>query len=467
MHITACKFSEARPNEFVGSWSADSVYMFNIHDSPGPPIEQSVRSRSRPKSNSTQPSSRGKRKRASSKRDGEEEAEGDGHQDELESGGSSLDIHRQAPPLRESSTSAETATSLTAMSSVTIPPESTTSTVPADALGRQLTTIRRLFFTPTESCTQQTFLVAHESVVNILGEMRQTMHSATPGLSAQREEAIRFVTAIGVVCRILVLMLDWPSPADDVLLVPIRQWDIWIGRSWEGWVMQFIRLVTGWFGDVISSNNVLRELSASREEAPRIPLVAVGGDNILFESLGEMPDAFEQFILSTNGSMDDKRYWAIAVLRALVLLLGDGIDFSFIEGAFSPAIDLQAEEEQARTLLDKFEATQGQDLHDEGSSDDEEEDQNDSDIVEEDGDSFVLRFGGNEDGNEDEDEIPFFFFPSRRGGLNHPEQHAASDVPVVSHRKSYSGHCNVQTVVAFLGKSNSEGQRCQLLRLER
>jgi hypothetical protein len=441
--------------------------MFNIHDSPGPQIEQiehSVRSKSRPKPNPNESAARGKRKRASSRRDGEGEAEEDGHQDELESGGSSLDIGREPPPLRESSVSAETTTSLTAMSSVTIPPESTTSTVPADALGRQLTTIRRLFFTPTESCTQQTFLVAHESVVSLLGEMRLAMHSAAPAFSTQREEAIRFVTAIGVACRILVLKLDWPSPADDVLLAQIHGWDTWIRRSWEGWTMQFIRLVSGWFGDAISPNNVLRELSASRGDAPRVPLVAVGGDNILFESLGDMSNAFKQLVLSADKSMDDKRYWAITVLRALVLLLGDGIDFSFIEGAFSPAIDLDAEEEQAQTLLETFEAAQPHDLHDEGNNDDEEEDQDDFDIVDEDGDSFVLRFGGSEDGNEDEETVPFFFFPSRRGGLEHPEQNAAKDVPIVGHRKSYSGHCNVQTVVVFLGKSNSEDQRCQLLR---
>jgi hypothetical protein len=441
--------------------------MFNIHDSPAPQTEHSVRSKSAPKSNPTESAARGKRKRASSGREGEGDAEEDGHQGELESGGSSLDIGRQPPPLRESSVSAETTTSLTAMSSVTIPPESITSTLAPDALGRQLTAIRRSFFTPTESCTQQTFLVAHESVVNILGEMRLAMYSAAPAFLAQREEAIRFVTAIGVVCRVIALKLDWPSPADDVLLASIRNWDTWIRRSWEGWTMQFIRLLTGWFDDIIGPNNILRELSTSREDAPRVPLVALGGDDILFESLGDMSDAFAQLVISTDKSMDNKRYWAIVVLRALVLLLGDGIDFSFIEGAFSPAIDLDADEEQEQTQLDAFDTAQPHGLHDEGNSSDEEEDQDDSDMVDEDGDSFVLRFGGSEDGDEDEETIPFFFFPSRRGGLNHPEQHAAKEVPIVSHQNSYSGHCNVQTVLVFLGKSNREDQRRQLLRLGR
>src|SRR5271156_3078333 len=188
IHITACKFSEARPDEFVGSWSADKVYMFNIHDSPTTPRENNLRSKSAQKANPAESSSSGKRKRSTSKRGGEEDEEGPG---EGTSTGSSLDVGRQPPPLRESSVSAETTTeSLAAMSSITVAPESVISNVAPDALGRQLTVIRRLFFTPTEQCTQQTFLMAYESVVNLLGEMRLAMYSGAPSLAPQREESI-------------------------------------------------------------------------------------------------------------------------------------------------------------------------------------------------------------------------------------------------------------------------------------
>ena len=106
--------------------------MFNIHDSPTPPRETTVQTKSAVKSNpaetATSPkstvtesatanpteesTSRGKRKRTSAK-NGDETVVGG----EVESSASSLDTGRQPPPLRESSVSAETTTSLTAMSS--------------------------------------------------------------------------------------------------------------------------------------------------------------------------------------------------------------------------------------------------------------------------------------------------------------------------------------------------------------
>ena len=410
---------------------------------------------------STTTTSRGKRKRQSSRRDledGEEPARGD-----VESGGSSLDTGRQPPPLRESSVSAETNTSLTAMSSITIPPESITSTVAADALGRQLTAIRRMFFTPSDELTQQTLLMAHESVVTLLSDMRLAVYSGSPIFAPQREEAIRFVTVIGVVSRVLALRLDWPTPhPDDVLMVPIRSWDNWIRRSWEGWTMQFIRLVTGWFDDVIAPNNILRELSLKRAEAPNVPLVKLGGEDILYERLADMSIAFEHLVQSSEKSVEDKRYWGIEVLRALVLLLGDGLNFAFIEGAFSPSLDMEEEEEEeSQTLLDAFEAAHPAALYEED-SEEEEEHASDSDMVEEENDTLVLEYGPNEededddDDDDDDDVSPLFFFQNRRGGLHHPDRDAAKDVPIVSHRKAYSGHCNVQTVLSPPFAANSQ-----------
>jgi len=333
---------------------------------------------------------------------------------------------------------------------MTIPAESITSSG-ADSLGRQLTVIRRIFFTPTAECTQQTFLMAHESVVSLLADMRLAMYCGSTEFASQREESIRFVTAIGVVCRVLALYLEWPSPADSTLLVPIRNWDHYIRRSWEGWTLQFIRLVCGWFDNVISPNHILRELSMTRDNAPNQPLVAVGGDEILFEGLSEMSVAFERFYLSPEKSMDDKRFWGLEVLRALILLLGDGINYAFIEGAFSPVEeemeneDEEGEEHEPDTLLDLFEAAQPPGIH----GDESEEE-----------DTYMTS------GEEGEDEVPFFFFPSRRRG-RHGEMDAGKDVPIVSHRKSYSGHCNVQTVRPWTEKALILDQRRELLWLGR
>jgi hypothetical protein len=306
-----------------------------------------------------------------------------------------------------------------------------------------------MFFTSSAEaeCTQQNFLMAHESVVSLLSDMRLAMYAGSPDFAAQREEAMRFVTAIGVVCRVLALRLDWPSPADDILLEPIRIWDHQIRRSWEGWVIQFIRLVSGWFDDVIAPNNIHRELAMSRHDAPDIPLVAVGRDIIFFETMSEMSFAFERFLRASEKTAFDKQFWAIEVLRALVLSLGDGINFGFIEGAFSPAIDEDVDEVEVQTLLDAFEASRPPGLH----SDEEE---SDGDEDGEDIDNYYMSHGddGEEDDEEDDDddEVPFYFFPSRRGGLSQPERDAAKDVPIVSHRKAYSGHCNVQTVQSRL-----------------
>jgi len=417
--------------------------MFNIHDSPATPRESNLRSKSAQKANPAESSSSGKRKRSTSKRGGEEDEEGPG---EGASTGSSLDVGRQPPPLRESSVSAETTTeSLAAMSSITVAPESVISNVAPDALGRQLTVIRRLFFTPTEQCTQQTFLMAHESVVNLLGEMRLAMYSGAPSLAPQREESIRFVTAIGVATRVIALRLDWPTPVEEALLAPIRRnWDHWIRRTWDGWVIQFIRLVTGWFDDIIAPNNIIRELTLSRADAPDVPLVAVGGESVLFDTLADMSSQFEAFVLSPEKSMEDKRFWGLVVLRALILLLGDGLNFAFIEGAFCADID----EEDPEALLEALEAAELAEVEDDDNDeeDDEEED--------EEGENTLFSYDGidfedqEEDDQEEEEEenIPLFYFPSRRSGLSYPERNASKDVPIVSHRRAYSGHCNVQTV---------------------
>jgi hypothetical protein len=345
------------------------------------------------------------------------------------------------------------------MSSITIPPESITSAVASDALGRHLTYIRQIFFTPAASCTQQTFLLVHESVVTLLADMRLTMYTASGSFHAQREESIRFVTAIGVVCRVLALKLPWPSQADDILLVPIRNWENKILRSWEGWLIQFIRIVTYWFDETVSPNNVLRELSLARLTAPEVPLVAVGGDSILFERFVNMLDSFVEFVRAPVHTIEIKRYWGIEVLRACILLLGDGINFAFVEGAFSPAVDEEQEEEEeeeaGQALLDAFEAAQPLEVYhddDQGSEDEDEyedeeddDDMDDDDDDDDDDDTYMLSIGGEED--EDDGSIPFLFFPARRSGLNYPEKHAAENVPIVSHRKAYSGHCNVKTVL--------------------
>jgi hypothetical protein len=258
---------------------------------------------------------------------------------------------------------------------------------------------------------------------------------------------MRFVTAIGVVCRILALKLNWSSVADEILLSPIRNWEPRIRRSWEGWVLQFIRIVTCWFDDAISPNNILRELSLARLTAPDTPLVALGGESVLFEGLTEMLDSFARFVQSTVKSMENRRYWGIDVLRACILLLGDGINFEFIEGAFSPALDEEIDEEEAQMLLDALEAAQPQLETDEESSDGE-------GVEEEEEDTFRLRYGGDQDDDDDDDDIPYLIFPTRRGRVS--ERNVAKDVPIVSHRKAYSGHSNVETVPPSSNNSNCQ-----------
>ncbi|KAI8141408.1 WD40-repeat-containing domain protein [Fennellomyces sp. T-0311] len=49
-HVTACKFSDANSQEFIGSWSTDGIFLFNIHDSPvEKPSEHNVQQSSRVK----------------------------------------------------------------------------------------------------------------------------------------------------------------------------------------------------------------------------------------------------------------------------------------------------------------------------------------------------------------------------------------------------------------------------------
>jgi hypothetical protein len=197
--------------------------------------------------------------------------------------------------------------------------------------------------------------------------------------------------------------------------------------------MQFIRLVAGWSDNVIAPNNILRELALTRSEAPDVPLVALGGESYLFDSLAEMSDAFDGVVRSSERTTEVQRYWGIEILRALVLLLGNGVNFAFIEGAFSPPLETEVEGEEVQTLLDAFEAAAPPGIHND--TDDEGEDEDDT---------FNL---GHDDDDDDDDDIPYFYFPaSRRSSHLHPERDAGKNVPIVPHRKIYSGHCNIQTV---------------------
>jgi hypothetical protein len=154
-------------------------------------------------------------------------------------------------------------------------------------------------------------------------------------------------------------------------------------------------------------------------------------------------------------------------LRACILLLGEGIDYAFVEGAFATVLGDEFDEEE-ETLLEAF-AAPAITIHDD---EDEEDDEDESDseregrdddveIEEEDGDELVLRYGDGEDSDDDMERPPFLIF--RRGRSTHPEQ-VAKDIPIVSHRRSYSGHCNVRTVcLSCPPPSYLPDQRCQLL----
>jgi hypothetical protein len=463
-HITACKFSEARPDEFLGSWSGDSVYMFNIHDDPATPHESSVQTKSTPKSNPIESATaRGKRKRPVSRRDDDQDAQAG-------SSASSMDVDRKPPALRESSVSAETSSSLAAMSSATVHPESVVSTITSSTMGRQLTAIRRLFFTPQSECTQQTFLMAHESVVSLLADMRLAMYSGSADFIEQRQETMRFITCIGVVCRAIALRLEWSDPAPDILLQTIVDWERTIPRTWDQWTIQFIRIVTCWFDSTISPNNVLRELAQAKNSAPNSHLVALGGEEPLFDTIVEMYDSFISFVESAEERTEQqKRFWMLDVLRACTLLLGEGIDFAFVEGAFATDLGDEFDEEE-ETLLEAFAAPaitihddedEGDDEDGESDSEHEGHEDDDVEIEEEDGDELVLRYGDGEDSDDEMERPPFLIF--RRGRSNHPE-HVAKDIPIVSHRKAYSGHCNVRTVCpACPSPFNFSDQRCELL----
>lgn len=374
----------------------------------------------------------------------------DGH---AESSASSMDTDRKPPALRDSSVSAETSSSLAAVSSATIAPESVTSNIASDAMGRQLTAIRRLFFTPPNECTQQTFLMAHESVVSLLSDMRLAMYSGSPEFVGQREETIRFVTCIGVVCRVIALRLRWEDIAPEVLLQTVVEWDRTIPHSWDHWIIRFIRLVTCWFDATISPNNAFRELRSFL--GTNSHLVAVGGESLLFDDVSEMVDSFVQFIESTEKTEEQKRFWILDVLRACILLLGEGIDFAFVEVAFATVLDdgleaiLEAFETPTITVDDEDEEDEDEEGEDEDNDENEIESENgghedDVEIEEEDeeGSSFIFRYGGDDD--DDMDRAPFLIF--RRGGFNQFVRQVANDVPIVSHRKTYTGHCNVQTV---------------------
>lgn len=160
-----------------------------------------------------------------------------------------------------------------------------------------------------------------------------------------------------------------------------------------------------------------------------------------------------------------QRFWGVRVARGILMHVGEGINFEFVNRAFGGLLghveeddDEEPERVQDDIHPDEEEQSVGhrRSEDEEGSDDDGESegaieegssyDFGDSDEDEDDGDDDAEGEDDNDDDDDDDDgeEEGFMFGP---GTLrNRVREHVEIHVPCVTHENVYRGHCNIKTV---------------------
>ncbi|GAO48236.1 hypothetical protein G7K_2416-t1 [Saitoella complicata NRRL Y-17804] len=427
-HITACKLGDANPRELVGSWSADFVYMFDIH---GDPVDAAANSRG--VRTSTAPR-RGpangegiKRKRTQSQ-DVDDVGESsttrprDESPEDVEEPTVQVGVLSQQSFLEPSEGRTSSRAHPTTPRSrshgpppyVADPPDY----VDTSALPDRVSALRAALFAP-----EPEYPAARDLAFDIAKDMRSLLTSGPPPSNrVQRNMALKFVRACGAIAHTIA------QPNIDSQLLSIQE-----GWSWR---YDFIRAVLGWLADPkLPVEPMLPEYPPEGEDEV---YDIVRGDEVVFSSEWDMARAFvrmatRQPLAAENEEPVDeeggsrpltpsdaaKRFWT-NVCRSLVRSEGEGIDYGFLMAAWRSTAAEDLEE----------------DVDGDGDSEEEEEEEEEE---EREGD---IMSSEDEDADEDDDDDRIY-------GGRQPE----SGVPIVGPTKRFSGHCNVQTVkdVNFYG----------------
>ncbi|OLL24778.1 WD repeat protein iqw1 [Neolecta irregularis DAH-3] len=280
-HITACKFSDEKPNQFLGSWSAEDIYLFDMHKSPEEKVVKNFSSSSKIKTvNGTSPK---KRKRSNELQDPPES-----NRDQF---------------LRSTT--------------VTPPPR-------LQRLAKQLVLIRREFFrmSPTEDNLHNAANQA-ECLVEAMVYSLENNTTLNPEYSLQRSMALRFVKAVGAVAYVSTDNVEGEAEVEgsDTIQHCVLE------SNWE------------WPYNVVFY--IVEYLSSHSPDIPEIPprnpdSPITHPDDFshqIFPSISSMISALRSAVQLPLSSTA-RTFW-VNVARSLLLIEGEGIEFDFVNIAWN------------------------------------------------------------------------------------------------------------------------------------
>ncbi|KAF8542916.1 WD40-repeat-containing domain protein [Trichophaea hybrida] len=500
-HVTACKISDANPNEVVASWSGDGVYLFHINYSPHPnepgigrdpwDPEESMRCQRRAKRERVAQARARKRRRSRSPSVSGDVVAGQSMRKicslvaeirgEIFGYSSSSEPVDDAdgPAERKKSYDAALALAHTALKRIHRS---------IDYLDRKdIEVLELLSMTRSHSALQserarrstlaknrrrtRALVIAAGCVARAVGGFVEgigigvgAFGAVSNGLNEATSFRYRFLNAI-------IAFLN--SGVDGVK----EQAEL---RYLEEAELEDAELETSEQSSQPSEREKLDSYLRALERGAQLsPVRDVDTNENLFNSEITMVRAFGRALeihsseAATAGNTANK-FWGERIARAVLMKEGEGIDYSFVEAAFAGEDDpeapledisglplasdtLFAEEEDGNDGGDEdtdMPVLVDGDSEDEEDSEDDDEDDNDDDDDDDNDDDDDDDNDGDRDedmGSEDEEDSGEndFWYRRRRNNRGPVEGHA----PVWQHTKVYRGHCNVRTVkdVNFFG----------------
>ncbi|KAI5801240.1 wd and tetratricopeptide repeat protein [Geopyxis carbonaria] len=473
-HITACKISDANPNEILVSWSGNGAYLFDINRSPEPNEPGQGRDPWKPATKGSktkaEKSSR-KRRRTHSPSEASDSTAGNiaPGQGMMRLAGLVVDIKRDMFGLASSDLVADRDPVAERLKSY----EAALRTSSA-ALKRMNTAIESLYNQDLEFFDD--IMGRNSSTVRT-----ERVHRAT--LAKNRLKARNFVHSTERLARALgasIEGVDYPG-----LFRP----SVGGSNSFED---QFLNTIIYWLSSgnagiaELAKEHHIDSLESSENEEDGSPPTStamideyfahmercaidvivrdVDTSEEIFESQKDMVIALRGVVQEEIGGTGTapgpaRRFWGERVGRSLLKKEGEGINFAFVETAFKgpeetgdgegSAANAEAEldvgriVEQINADLNNDNDTTMTDDDDEYDDDDYVGDDDDEDGLDEDEDDDLDEDGDDDMADyDDSDDDADFWYRRRRRGRRPVEPQA----PIWEHTKVYRGHCNVRTV---------------------
>ncbi|KAH0612962.1 uncharacterized protein H6S33_009342 [Morchella sextelata] len=451
-HITACKISDANPNDVVVSWSGGGIYLFDINRSPAPnekgigrepwnQSENSTRTRCDRNRRCRGGEPRSKRRRAESSSDEDSE-----DSDYLSVGHEIIRIPALLVELRKEIFGLNSSEIPISGVHSALEPEEVerekkkswdealrTAQVLLKRIDREIKTLERKdleFFDKNEGRTDMDF-GSERTLRRTCARNRRRTRAFVKAAGCLARALGGFVEGIGLgvgifiqvgterpenssfryrFLQIIISFLDGGSTAVEELIKEDQDSEDEENDSDPGDIGRFLDAL-----EREARNNIVRDVDTNEE---------------IFDSEKAMVKAFKAALDLGHdeimaGSDEDttrgrsiRRFWGQRVGRSLLMQEGDGVDFAFVDSAFGGFEGEGDSEDEIGGLNLELEADEDQDEEGGGEGDEEEHSEEDGEY-----------------------------------GPGSGREGVEIQAPVWEHTKFYSGHCNVKTVkdVNFYG----------------